>query len=298
MAHRISWKGFLRVSIVAVPVRAYTATASDQGKTKFNQLHEPPCNSRIRYKKTCPEHGEVSSDEIVLGVEVGEGNYVVVDPDEVETLRPEREKHSVLVDAFTPAGTVDPIYYGDKTYYLAPDGKAAYTAYQLVRDVMAEDGMEAVGQVVLSSREQIVLVRPVGRLLTMTTLRYAAQVKPASEFEELVQDAEVGKKEMAAARQVIGSLARNDLEIAEYKDVYQERLAELVEAKTEGHDLVTPSEDGDEPRVLSFMDAIKTKVEQVKRPSKPKRKMASSRASGSKAASKKTTSRKTKKKTG
>jgi DNA end-binding protein Ku len=298
MAHRISWKGFLRVSIVAVPVRAYTAAASEQGRTHFNQLHEPPCNSRIRYQKTCPVHGEVSSDEIVLGVNVGEDNYVVVDPDEIEALRPEREKHSVFVDSFAPAGSVDPIYYGDKTYYLAPDGKVAYAPYQLIRDVMAEDGMEAVGQVVISSREQIVLVRPAGRLLTMTTLRYAAQVKTVDEFEDLVPDAEAGKKEMAAARQVIGGLTRKDIDIAEYKDVYQERLAELVEAKTQGHALVTPNEEGEEPRVLSFMDAIKTKVEQVKRPAKPKRKMAASRTSGTKAAGKKKSGRKTKKKTG
>jgi DNA end-binding protein Ku len=295
MSHRNSWKGFLQVSIVAVPVRAYTAAAAGEGKTHFNQLHAE-CHSRIRYTKTCPTHGEVSADEIVLGVAVGEGNYVVVDPDEVEALRPEREKHSILVDAFAPAGSVDPLYYGDKTYYLAPDGKVAGESYRLVRDVMAEEGIEAVGQVVLSSREQLVLVRPVGKLLVMTALRYAAQVKTADEFEELVSEAKgkAGAKQLAAAKQVIAGLTRDEIDLSEYKDVYQERLEELVAAKTEGSDLVTP-EEADEPRVLSFEEAVMSKARQVRKPPKPPKKLSSGRKAAGKAGAKKAGSKRTKK---
>src|SRR5690606_13877243 len=134
-------------SLVSVPVRAYTSLVSGGGKISFNQLHEPPCNSRIRYQKVCPTHGEVPNSEIVLGYQYAKDQYVIVDPDEIEQVRPKGEDRSIAVDAFVPTGTVDPVYMSGKTYYLTPDGPVGQKPYQLLRDAMATADVHAVAQV-------------------------------------------------------------------------------------------------------------------------------------------------------
>src|SRR5947209_12151689 len=116
MAPRSTWKGFLRINLVSVPVKAYTATASGGGEVRLNQLHKE-CHSRINYKKTCPIHGEVPNDEIVSGYEYSKGQYVVVDTAELDKLRTEDDK-AIKIDTFVAPDAVDPVYYTGKTYYL------------------------------------------------------------------------------------------------------------------------------------------------------------------------------------
>src|ERR1700674_5406928 len=120
MAARSAWKGFLKLNLVTVPVKAFTATSSGGGEIHLNQLHSV-CNSRIQYKKTCPIHGEVPSGEIVSGYEYTKGQYVVVDTDEISKLRSEDDK-AITIDTFIAPTVIDPVYYTGKTYYLVPDG--------------------------------------------------------------------------------------------------------------------------------------------------------------------------------
>src|SRR5437868_4356169 len=120
MASRSVWKGFIKFSLVSVPVKAYTSTVSGGGGITLNQLHKG-CNSRINYKKTCPVHGEVSTDQIVSGYQFAEGQYVIVDPDEIEKLRTAADK-SVNVEAFVAPDAIDTTNYVGRTYYLVPDG--------------------------------------------------------------------------------------------------------------------------------------------------------------------------------
>src|SRR3954462_3977380 len=120
MALRTSWKGFLRLSLVSVPVKAYSAAASGNGRIHLNQLHET-CHSRIRYQKVCPLHGEVTSDEIVSGYEYAKGQYVVIDEDELDKLRTPAER-AINIDKFVPFSTIDPLYFDGRAYYLLPDG--------------------------------------------------------------------------------------------------------------------------------------------------------------------------------
>jgi DNA end-binding protein Ku len=116
MAGPPSWKGHLRVSLVTVPVKAYTATASEGGHIRLNQLHDE-CHSRIQYKKTCPIHGEVPKHEIVSGYEYSTGQYVIVDPAELDKLRTPDEK-ALSIQEFIPPDALDPIYQAGTTYYL------------------------------------------------------------------------------------------------------------------------------------------------------------------------------------
>src|SRR6476469_5249762 len=127
MASRSVCKGFLRFSLVAVPVRAYTAAASGGGGIALNQLHSA-CNSRIQYKKTCPVHGEVKADEIVSGYEFDKGQYVVVDPEEVDKMRSPADK-AITVAAFVPPTQFDATYFTGKHYYLLPDGPVGQRTY-------------------------------------------------------------------------------------------------------------------------------------------------------------------------
>jgi hypothetical protein len=147
MARYSSWKGYLKISLVSVPVKAYTATSSG-ASISLNQLHAA-CNSRIQYKKTCPIHGEVPSDEIVSGYEYTKGQYVVIDTDELEKLRTEKDR-SINVNSFVPADKIDPIYQSGKNYYLLPDGPVGQKAYQLIHHAMLDKGVHAVAQVVHS----------------------------------------------------------------------------------------------------------------------------------------------------
>jgi DNA end-binding protein Ku len=146
------WKNVLRFGLVNVPVRAYTAAegSSGGGDIRLNQLHKE-CNSRIQYKKTCPIHGEVSGGDIVSGYEFSKEQYVVIDPEEIDKLRPQAEK-AINIEAFVTADAVDPMYFSGSNYYLAPDGQPAAKPYAVLQRVMKENGRFAFATVVMRSR--------------------------------------------------------------------------------------------------------------------------------------------------
>src|SRR5262245_10845991 len=164
MAARSSWKGFLKLSLVSVPVKAYTANASGGSEIRLNQLHAE-CHSRINYKKTCPIHGEVPADKIVSGYEYSKGQYVVVDTDELDKLRTEDDK-AINIDTFVSPDEVDPVYSSGKTYYLVPDGPVAQKSYAVLQEAMVEMGRQAIARVVMHGKEQVVWLRPMDNLLS------------------------------------------------------------------------------------------------------------------------------------
>ena len=262
MPARSSWKGYLKLSLVSVPVKAYTASSSSGG-VSLNQLHEE-CNSRIKYTKTCPIHGEVKASEIVSGYEFTKGQYVVIDPSEIDKLRPESDK-SINVDHFVSSDAVDPVYYSGKQYYLVPDGPVGQKAFALLREGMSQEGLHGIAQVVIGNREQLVLVRPLERLLAMNILEYDAQVKKPSAFEDEIVETDASSQELKLTKTLIDAMVAEDFDIAEYKDLYTERLTTLIEAKVEGKELVTPPAE-EEPHVINLMDALKASVQRVEKP--------------------------------
>jgi DNA end-binding protein Ku len=141
--------------------------------------------SRIQYKKTCPIHGEVPTDQIVSGHEHAKGQYVTIEPEELDRLRAPADK-MIGIDAFVSPDTIDPIYLSGKMYYLVPDAKAGEHPFALLREGMVAEDKYAVAKVVMFGREQLVLLRPVGSLLEMFVLDYAPTVRLHTEFEDLV----------------------------------------------------------------------------------------------------------------
>lgn len=257
MAPRSSWKGYLKVSLVSLPVKAYSGSSSGGSPISLNQLHEE-CHSRIRYKKVCPVHGEVSNDEIVSGYEYSKGQYVVIEPDDLEQLRTEND-HSVNVDSFVPNESIDPAYMTGRTYYLVPDGPVGQKPYQLLQETMNTDGLHAIASVVLSSREQMVRLRPAGKLIAMDVLEYKTQVKEPTAFEdELIQSSSTAQ-EKKLTHQLIEALAKDHFDPSEYHDLYTERLTQLIEARVQGQEVVTPAAD-EEPQVINLMEALKKSV--------------------------------------
>lgn len=256
MPVRTSWKGFIKLSLVSVPVKAVTANASG-AQIRLNQLH-CDCNSRIAYKKVCPVHGEVGNDQIARGYEHAKGQYVVIEDEELDKLRTKGD-HSVNIEGFVGPEALDPVYHAGRTYYLLPDGAVGQKPYRLLLRGMQENQVHALAQVVISQREQLVLLRPVGDLLAMTILSHEAKVKPADQFREEIEDAECTAEELQLARMLIDASRLQDFNYGSYTDRYVEKLTELIQLKVEGQDVVQ-AEDVEEPKIINLMEALKQSV--------------------------------------
>jgi len=255
---RASWKGFIRLSLVSVPVEGYTASAAGETQISLNQLHDD-CHGRIRYKKVCEVHGEVDNDQIVMGYQFEKDQYVVIDPEELQKLRSERD-YSINVDRFVAPEAIDPIYFAGKSYYLLPHGKAGAKPYALLHRAMTDENLCGLAQVVISNREQLVVLRPIRKLLTISALQYAGNVRSAEEYEALLPDGEVSAQELKLARTLIAATRTDEPALEEYHDLYNQRLQELVQAKLEGREIATPPK-GAAPPVINIMDALRASLQ-------------------------------------
>ena len=256
MALRSSWKGFIKLSLVSVPVRAFTANATG-AEVRLNQLHAA-CNNRVQYKKVCPDHGELSTDEIVSGYEYANGQYVVIDVDELDKLRTKNDR-SIHIQGFLPPDSLDPIYHAGKTYYLLPDGAVGQKPYALLREGMLSEGVSALAKVVISRREQLVLMRVIDGLLVLTVLNHQDKVKSGDAFKDELADEKVVEDELNLTKTLIAASRMRDFDYGAYKDEYVVRLTELIQKKVEGQEVVQVP-DPEEPKIINLMDALKKSV--------------------------------------
>ena len=283
MPPRSSWKGYIKLSLVSVPVQAFTASVSGGGEIHLNQLHEE-CHSRIRYKKVCPIHGEVPNDEIVTGYEYAEGQYVIVEGSELDKLRTESDR-AINIDTFIDPADLDPIYYDGRTYYLVPDTPVGHKPYAVLYKAMEKQGKYGVAQVVFSGKEQLVLIRPYEGLLTMTMLSFDNQVRKPAAFRDEIVTSEVSQQELKLAEMLIDASTADKFDFPGYEDLYTKRLTELIEAKAAGKEIVSPPAE-EETQVINLMDALRQSVAKAKKEPaaaaakvqrKPAKKMAPSR---------------------
>lgn len=269
MAARPTWRGFLKVSLVTVPVRVFPATDS-AATVSFNQLHAE-CQTRIQQRKWCPTcDRHVDKSEIVKGYEFEEGHYVVMDEEDMTKARPESTRIINLL-RFADVESIDPIYV-ERPYYLAPDGKVAGEAFAVLREALR--GKAGIGKLALYGREYLVAVQPRERGLMMFTLRQASEIRPMSAIDELDRVPEqVSEAEVALARQVIGTFA-GDLDLTDFTDEYQAELRQIIDAKIAGEEVVVP-EEAAPAKVVDLMDALRKSLDAVsvsrKKPAKAKR---------------------------
>jgi len=282
MAMRSSWKGYLKLSLVSVPVQAFNSVSSSGGEIHFNQLHAE-CHSRIKYQKVCPIHGEVNKDEIVLGYEYAKGKFTIVDPDEIEKLRSENDR-AINIQEFIDPEELDPMYFDGRNYYLVPDTPVGQKPYAVLHEAMQKKNRAGVARVVFSGKEQVVLVRPLNGLLVMSMLNYDATVRKPEAFSDEVQTPEVSAQEVKLAEMLIDASTAKHFDFAQYTDLYTERLTRLIETKIEGKEVVATPSDEEVP-VINLMDALKQSLgktgqgakEPAAKKAKPSKKMAASR---------------------
>jgi DNA end-binding protein Ku len=257
MAARPTWKGFLKISLVNIPIRVFPATDS-AATISFNQLHAE-CQTRIQQKRWCPTHErEVPLSEIVKGYEFEKGRYVVMTEDDVSKVRPESTRVIDLVQ-FTDAAAIDPIYI-ERPYYLAPDGNIASDAFAVMREGMK--GKAGIGRLALYGREYLVAVLPKDNGLVMYTLRHAKEVRSMDSIDELQNvPAKVKPEEIRLAKQVIENF-EGELHWEEYRDEYQEELQRIIDAKIAGEEVVATKEEAP-PKVVNLMEALRQSLDRV-----------------------------------
>ena len=266
MSARATWKGYLKISLVNIPIKVFPATESS-GSISFNQLHGE-CQTRIQQKKWCPHHQrEVPNSEIVKGFEFEKGRYVIMTDEDLDKVRPESTRVIDLVQ-FADAGSLDPMYV-DRTYYLAPDGNVAAEAFAVMRDGM--EGKVGIGKLALYGREYLVAVRPFQRGIVMHTLHHAAEMRGIESVDELNSvPTSVKPEEMKLARQVIQTFEQ-PLNLADYKDESREGLQRIIDAKIAGEEIVATTAEAP-PKVVNLMEALRKSLDTVsaakKRPAK------------------------------
>ena len=257
MAASPTWKGYLKVGLVNIPVKVFPATES--GATiSFNQLHGE-CRTRIQQKRWCPQCSrEVSNTDIVKGYEFEKGHYVIVNEDDFEKVRPESTRVIDLVQ-FADESSIDPMYV-DRTYYLAPDGPVASDAFAVMREGMK--GKVGVGKLALYGREYLVAVRPYQRGIAMHTLHHTGEIRAIDQVEELNSvPTTVKPEEVKLAKQVIGTFER-PLDLATYQDEYRAGLQQIIDAKIAGREVVAPTVEAP-PKVVNLMEALRKSLDSV-----------------------------------
>src|SRR5438477_10185969 len=257
MAARPTWKGFMKISLVNIPVRVFPATESS-ATISFNQLHAE-CQTRIQQKRWCPHCSrEVPNAEIVKGYEFEKGQYVLLEEADFDKVRPESTRVIDLVQ-FADDSAIDPMYV-DRTYYLAPDGGMAASAFAVMRDGMA--GKVGVGKLALYGREYLVAVRPHQRGIVMHTLHHAAEIRGVEAVEELNSvPAKVKPEEIKLAKQVISTF-EGPLNLKDYKDEYREGLQRIIDAKIAGQEIVAPATETP-TKVVNLMEALRKSLDSV-----------------------------------
>jgi DNA end-binding protein Ku len=263
MAARATWKGFMKVSLVNIPIKVFPATESS-GSIAFNQLHGE-CQTRIQQKRWCPTcNKEVANTELVKGYEFEKGRYVVMTEDDIDKVRPASTRVIDLVQ-FDDVGALDPMYV-DRTYYLAPDGQVAADAFAVMREGMK--GKIGIGKLALYGREYLVAVKPHDRGLVMYTLHHAAELRGTEGIEELATiPTKVKPQEVQLAKQVIGTFEKK-LDLADYRDEYREELQKIIDAKIAGEEIVAPTFEAP-PKVVNLMEALKKSLDSVSATKKP-----------------------------
>jgi len=255
---RAIWSGAISFCLVNVPIKLFTATS--QKDVRFHQLHDKD-GARIQQKRVCSKDGEeVPLEHIVKGYEVSRDRYVMVTPEELESLDPKASR-TVDIQEFVDLDEIDPVYF-DSTYYMVPD-KGAAKAYALLLEAMRKSKKVAIASVVLRQKQHLVALRPLNNALSMETMLYADEVVGTDSLEGLPEDVEVTDRELKMAQQLIESLA-DDFRPERYKDDYRERVLEMIERKAEGQEIVAAEEEEEQPPVVDLMAALEASLAAAK----------------------------------
>ncbi len=256
MAARSIGSVTISFGLVAIPVKLYSATQSSNA-ISFNLLHKG-CGSRLKQQYVCAKDGSiVEREDMVKGYEFAKDQYVTFAPEEIKALE-EAGTHTIEISEFVPVESIDPVYF-DKTYYLAPD-KGAAKPYGLLNEALKQAKRCAVGRWATRGKGYIVMLRPVGDVLTLQQLHFAADVRPASEID--VPKPEVKPAELTLAQQLINQQTSEKFDPAAYTDELRARIQAAIDKKVEGREISVadfPPETGG--KVIDLMEALRASLE-------------------------------------
>ena len=262
MAARPYWKGHLRLSLVSCPIQLFPATG-EREKISFHQINKAT-GQRIRYRKVDEVTGEeVASDQIIKGYEIAKGQYIEITNEELEAITLESTK-TIEIDEFVPRNEIDDLY-AIRPYYIAPDGKVGQDAFVVIRNIIEQMKMVAIGRVVLTSREHVIAMEPRGKGIMGTLLRYPYEIRDEHEYFDQIPDLKLGKDMMDLAKHIVETKSGH-FEPEKFEDHYEAALKELIEKKIKGIELEVP-EARAPVTVINLMDALRRSIEQEKRPS-------------------------------
>jgi DNA end-binding protein Ku len=253
------WSGVLTFGLVTLPVALYTAT--EDHTVHFHQLQRGTPD-RIRNKRVNERTGkEVDTDRIVKGYELGDGQYVVVEPEELEEIAPGRSK-VIDVAGFVDLHRVEPVYF-DRTYYVGPRGEEYAKVYELMRAALERSDKAGIATLTMRGKEYLTALRAQPRVLVLHTLHWADEVRDPADVVDVLPDprTKAGDKELRTAEQLIDALTI-DWDPGEYHDTYEERVKRLVAAKQKGEEVVGEPEPPEATNVIDLMEALSRSVEQ------------------------------------
>lgn len=261
---RASWSGLLRLSLVAVPVKAYPAVATSES-VHLNQLHRD-CGQRIGYQKHCPVHGRVEAGQIVKAYQYAPDQYVNIEPDELDKIRPAQDK-ALNLEQFVEPESIEPVRLSGRTLYLLPHGVAAQRPYHVLAEALEQRGRWALGRVTMSGHRYGVVVRADNSLLSMSMLHDPVQVRSAAGFCAQLREEGASDQERKLATMLIDA-SSGPIDWSVYRDDAATQLERLVEAKVAGREVSEPAE---EPvQVLQLMEALQKSVDAAQKSQRPR----------------------------
>jgi DNA end-binding protein Ku len=256
MAPRANWKGYLKLSLVSCPIALYPASSGSE-RTSFNRINKKTGN-RLKQQNVDAETGDVvDREDIGRGYEVGRGQYMLVENEELEKIRIE-STHTIEIESFVPRAEIDERYL-DNPYYIAPTERVGQEAFAVIRDAIREQGMVALGRVVVSRREHVVMLEAFDKGLLGTTLRYPYEVRDQAAYFEDVPDLKLPAEMKALAAHIVHSKVSH-FDPSRFVDHYETALVEMLRAKQAGRVVAAPKEEPGPQRVINLMDALRASI--------------------------------------
>ncbi len=256
-APRPTWRGYLKLALVSCPIAVYTAVSSTE-KVRFNQINRQTGN-RIRQKLVDEGSGEpVATEDKVRGYEVDKGVYVQVEDEELDAIAIDSSQ-TIDIDVFVPKAEID-VRYLDAPYYVAPNDRVGAEAFVTMREAMQHKGMVAIGRLVMSKRERVVVLEPWEKGMLATTLRYPYEVRDASAYFEDVPDMKVEKALMEMAEQLVSSRVAA-FDPTTFRDRYEEAVIAMLERKKTGLPAQPRRAATSDTGVIDFAEALRKSLE-------------------------------------
>jgi DNA end-binding protein Ku len=253
MAVRAYWKGSLKLSLVSCPVLLYPASTSAD-KTRFHMINKQTGN-RLKQQMVDSETGDVvESDQKGRGYELKKGEYVEIEKNELEAVQIE-SNHTIDIDSFVPKDEIDKRYL-NHPYYIAPDGKTGADAFAVIRDAMKDQDRVALARIVLTNREHIIAIEPLGKGLLGTTLRYPYELRDEGEYFDDIKSPKISKDMIELASHILDTKAAH-FDPSKFKDEYENALKTLVRRKAAGKTIKVEVRGEKTGNVINLMDALK-----------------------------------------